>query len=85
MSGWLVWHPRGIKAYRPVPEGDAPIKWEPASQPAIRVIEESMNLEYVAALMDIYGQESAKASAKPDIRAEHVSFTKSLGRCLSMI
>ena len=78
-SGWLVWDPRGIKAYKHVSEGDVPIQWESASGPAVRVIEEAVNVEYVAALMDIYGQESARASAKPDIRADHVNFTKSLG------
>ncbi|VDB99350.1 unnamed protein product [Peniophora sp. CBMAI 1063] len=82
MSGWLVWHPRGIKAYKSVAESEAPIEWEAASRPAVRVIEETVNIDYVTALMDIYGQESARASAKPDIRADHVNFTKSLAKTL---
>ncbi|KAH9853059.1 ARM repeat-containing protein [Lenzites betulinus] len=79
-TGFLVWTPT-VKGYRAVPEGPSPFSWEEASIPVLRAMSEVMaqgNFFTVLALL--WGQESMKNSTTPELRAENVTFMKSIAK-----
>lgn len=78
-SGFLLWEPR-LKAYLKVPEGDSPITWEQASQPVLETLGGLLDSgEICSQLVTLWAQESSQTEGKPEIRNDHVQFTKSLG------
>jgi proteasome activator subunit 4 len=78
-SGFITWAPE-TKAYAPVPAGDPPITWEPASRVALDAIGEVVSqAEYFDKLMALWGQESSRNTTTPDLRTDNVAFIKSIG------
>ncbi len=75
----MAWTPT-IKGYRAVPAGDSPFQWEEASRPILRAMSEVMNQDnFFTVLALLWGQESMKNSTTPELRAENVTFMKSIG------
>ena len=78
-SGFLLWKPQ-LKGYLKVPEGDSPITWEQASQAVLETLGTLLDSgEIYSQLVTLWAQESSQTEGKPDIRNDHVQFTKSLG------
>lgn len=78
-SGFLLWKPQ-LKAYLRVPEGDSPITWEQASQAVLETLGGLLDSgEICSQLVTLWAQESSQTEGKPEIRNDHVQFTKSLG------
>ena len=78
-SGFLLWKPQ-LKAYLKVPEGDSPISWEQASQTVVKTLGDLLDSGKICSqLVTLWAQESSQTEGKPEIRNDHVQFTKSLG------
>jgi proteasome activator subunit 4 len=78
-SGFLTWAPE-TKAYTPVPAGDPPITWEPASKMALEAIGGVIaQAEYFDKLMVLWGQESSRNVTSPELRTDNVAFIKTIG------
>ncbi|KAH9964279.1 hypothetical protein BC827DRAFT_1190239 [Russula dissimulans] len=79
-SGFLTWAPE-TKAYKPIPAGDPPITWEPASLMVLKTINEVVaQAEYFDKLMVLWGQESSRNVASPDLRTDNVAFIKTIAK-----
>ncbi|KAI0762664.1 ARM repeat-containing protein [Fomes fomentarius] len=79
-TGFLAWTPT-IKGYQAVPAGDSPFQWEEASRPILRAMSEVMNQDnFFTVLALLWGQESMKNSTTPELRAENVTFMKSIAK-----
>ncbi|KAL1951786.1 hypothetical protein VTO73DRAFT_935 [Trametes versicolor] len=79
-TGFLVWTST-VKGYRAVPEGPSPFAWEEASRPVLRAMSEVMNQgNFFSVLALLWGQESMKNSTTPELRAENVTFMKSIAK-----
>jgi proteasome activator subunit 4 len=78
-SGFLLWKPQ-LKAYLKVPEGNSPITWEQASRTILETLGGLLDSgEICSQLVTLWAQESSQSEGKPEIRNDHVQFTKSLG------
>lgn len=83
-SGFLTWAPQ-TKAYIPVLSGDPQISWEPESKEALDAIGEVITkADYFEKLMSLWGQESSRNMTSPDLRADNVTFIKSIGNNLGL-
>ncbi|KAI0823074.1 ARM repeat-containing protein [Trametes gibbosa] len=79
-TGFLVWT-QTVKGYRAVPEGPSPFSWEEASIPVLRAMSEVMGQgNFFTVLALLWGQESMKNSTTPELRAENVTFMKSIAK-----
>ncbi|KAI0034963.1 hypothetical protein K488DRAFT_83562 [Vararia minispora EC-137] len=80
-SGFVAWRP-STKAYKAPPENGSPIAWEDASRPALLAIEQAIQENnYFGRLGELWAQESNK-DTKPDVRADNLSFAKSMAKML---
>lgn len=78
-TGFLIWSPT-VKAYQAVPEGPSAFQWEEASRPILSAMSEVMDQDnFFTVLALLWGQESMKNSTTPELRAENVTFMKSIG------
>ena len=78
-TGFLVWTPT-VKGYQAVPAGPSAFSWEEASIPILRAMSEVMDQDnFFTVLALLWGQESMKNSTTPELRAENVTFMKSIG------
>lgn len=81
-TGFLLWTPT-VKGYQAVPAGPSAFIWEEPSRPILQAMSEVMNKDnFFTALALLWGQESMKNSTTPELRAENVTFMKSIGRQL---
>lgn len=79
-SGFLTWAPQ-TKAYIPVPSGDPQISWESDSKEALDAIGEVIaEADYFEKLMALWGQESSRNMTSPELRADNVTFIKSIAK-----
>ena len=84
-TGFLVWTST-VKGYRAVPAGPSPFAWEAASQPILQAMSEVMSRDnFFTVLALLWGQESMKNSTTPELRAENVTFMKSLGMSIVLL
>lgn len=78
-SGFLTWAPF-TKAYVAVAKGTPPFSWDVECQPALEAIQSVISgSSYYGDLTSLWGQESSKNTAKPLLRADNVSFIKTIG------
>lgn len=69
-----------MKGYQAVPAGDSAFQWEEVSRPILRAMSEVMNQDnFFTVLALLWGQESMKNTTTPELRAENVTFIKSIG------
>ncbi len=69
-----------MKGYLAVPAGSSAFTWEEASVPVLSAMSEVMDQDnFFTVLALLWGQESMKNSATPELRAENVTFMKSIG------
>lgn len=81
-TGFLLWTPT-VKGYQAVPAGPSAFAWEEASRPILQAMSEVMDKDnFFTVLALLWGQESMKNSTTPELRAENVTFMKSIGRQL---
>ncbi|KAH9922007.1 ARM repeat-containing protein [Epithele typhae] len=79
-TGFIVWTPT-VKAYQAVPEGPSAFVWEEASRPILRAMSEVMDQDnFFTVLALLWGQESMKNGTTPELRAENVTFMKSIAK-----
>ncbi|EJF66455.1 ARM repeat-containing protein [Dichomitus squalens LYAD-421 SS1] len=79
-TGFLMWTPT-VKGYQAVPAGPSAFSWEEASIPTLRAMSEVMDQNnFFTVLALLWGQESMKNSATPELRAENVTFMKSIAK-----
>jgi proteasome activator subunit 4 len=79
-SGFLTWAPQ-TKAYIPVPSGDPQISWESESKEALDAVREVIaEADYFEKLMVLWGQESSRNMTSPELRADNVTFIKSIAK-----
>lgn len=78
VTGFLAWS-KDVSAYRIPPESGPVFSWETASLPALKAIHDGISQDrWFEKLAALYGQESNRASSNGDLRAENISFIKSL-------
>ena len=71
-----------MKGYLAVPAGPSAFEWEEASRPILRAMSEVMDQDnFFTVLALLWGQESMKNSANPELRGENVTFMKTIGAC----
>lgn len=69
-----------MKGYQTVPAGPSAFTWEAASVPIITAMSEVMDQDnFFTVLALLWGQESMKNNTTPELRAENVTFMKSIG------
>ncbi|ETW87560.1 hypothetical protein HETIRDRAFT_469691 [Heterobasidion irregulare TC 32-1] len=79
-SGFLTWAPF-TKAYVAVANGTPPFSWDVECQPALEAIQSVISgSSYYGDLTALWGQESSKNTAKPLLRADNVSFIKTIAK-----
>ncbi|KAI8995384.1 ARM repeat-containing protein [Trametes punicea] len=79
-TGFLAWT-QMVKGYRAVPVGQSPFSWSEASRPILQAMSEVMSQEnFFTLLALLWGQESMKNSTTPELRAENVTFMKSIAK-----
>ncbi|TFK89763.1 ARM repeat-containing protein [Polyporus arcularius HHB13444] len=79
-TGFLLWTPT-VKGYQAVPAGPSAFIWEEPSRPILQAMSEVMNKDnFFTALALLWGQESMKNSTTPELRAENVTFMKSIAK-----
>ncbi|OCH96671.1 ARM repeat-containing protein [Obba rivulosa] len=80
-TGFLTWSPDGLKGYRAV-EGDvSPFRWEEPSQPVLQAMRQVLDAnDFFPKVGELWGQESSKTGANPELRQENVTFIKSLAK-----
>ena len=78
-TGFLVWAPT-VRAYQVVPEGTSAFQWEEPSRPILQAMSQVMDQDnFFTVLALLWGQESMKNTTNPELRAENVTFMKSIG------
>ncbi|KAL7285729.1 hypothetical protein ACG7TL_000834 [Trametes sanguinea] len=79
-TGFLLWTPT-VKGYRAVPPGSSAFSWEESSRPILHAMSEVMGQDnFFTVLALLWGQESMKNSTTPELRAENVTFMKSIAK-----
>ncbi|KAJ2996608.1 hypothetical protein NUW54_g7221 [Trametes sanguinea] len=79
-TGFLLWTP-AVKGYRAVPPGSSAFSWEDSSRPILHAMSEVMGQDnFFTVLALLWGQESMKNSTTPELRAENVTFMKSIAK-----
>ncbi|KAI0757312.1 ARM repeat-containing protein [Daedaleopsis nitida] len=79
-TGFLAWTPT-VKAYQAVPEGASAFQWEEPSIPILQAMSKVMDQDnFFTVLALLWGQESMKNTTTPELRAENVTFMKSIAK-----
>ncbi|KAH9937428.1 ARM repeat-containing protein [Fomitopsis serialis] len=79
-TGFVVW-PSTLKAYRVVPEGEAPFSWDTSSIAALQSMKDALReSDFVTNLVSRWSQESSKNIGSPELRVDNVTYMKSLAK-----
>lgn len=82
-TGFITWT-SSLKGYRVVSGSASPFTWEHASQPALQAMSAVLlQGNYFAQLALLWGQESSRGTANPEMRLDNAAFMKTLGQYLS--
>ena len=74
-----------MKAYQAVPAGSSAFSWEEVSVPVLSAMSKVMDEgNFFTVLALLWGQESMKNSTTPELRAENVTFMKSIGAWIEL-
>lgn len=74
-----------MKGYQAVPVGSSAFSWEEASVPVLSAMSKVMDeSNFFTVLALLWGQESMKNSTTPELRAENVTFMKSIGASIEL-
>ncbi|KAJ7293229.1 hypothetical protein C8J57DRAFT_19449 [Mycena rebaudengoi] len=79
-TGFILWGP-SVEGYKPFQGNTSAVSWESASQPSLRAVGELMlKDDYFQKLAALWSQESNKSSGNVDLRADNLSYIKSLAK-----
>ncbi|EMD41612.1 hypothetical protein CERSUDRAFT_110183 [Gelatoporia subvermispora B] len=78
-TGFVTWSPAGLKGYYAVTAAESPFRWEEPSQPVLQAMREVLDTDqFFVKLLELWGQESSRTGANPELRQDNITIIKSL-------